>query len=229
MVKTIKQSGGKVLLNFKDEADREKAARLIEEKKSTEKSIESIYVPTITYPVLVKLANINGSVHSVVNMGDSTSRIQTETILHDKIKMENSKWSDQLVSLRVLHSKLNPSTNAIFYLVRLCTSTAKARDDLINSGKILLENLSHRVSLPDAAKEIRRCLHCQKYGHSSKFCTAKSPRCGHCAGDHQMADCTSLSNPPCCAICKSAHEAGHHSCAHQQAAVKAYKHRMILP
>ena len=68
MVKSIKQSGGKVLLNFKDDADREKAACLIEEKKSN-------YVPSITYPVLVELTNINGSAHSVVNMDDSTSRI----------------------------------------------------------------------------------------------------------------------------------------------------------
>ena len=47
MMKSIKQSGGKVLLNFKDDADREKAARMIEEKKSTKESIEYIYVPSI--------------------------------------------------------------------------------------------------------------------------------------------------------------------------------------
>lgn len=77
-------------------------------------------------------------------------------------------------------------------------------------------------------QRICRCRHCQNYGHSSKFYTAKTPTCGHCTEDQKMADCTSHISPPCCAICKSGNEAGHHSWSSRQAAVKANKHRMNL-
>ena len=119
-----------------------------------------------------------------------------------------------------------------FFVFSIRNSTHQSLPSFIWQGwapaRLRLEMTLWRVILSDAAKEIRRCLHCQKYGHGSKFCTAVSPRCGYCAGDHQMADCASLSNSPRYAIYKSAHQAGHHSCTHQQAAVKAYKHRMIL-
>ena len=228
MVKSIKPSAGKVLLNFKDDLDREKAVRLIESKKITESCIESVYVPSVTYPVLVKIANVTDSAYQSLDMTDPTSRTKIEDCLLAKIIEDNSSLAEHLVALRVLHSKHNPSNNTMFYLVRLSTRTATARDDLISLGKILFENLAHRVSLPNANKEIRRCLLCQRYGHSSKFCNAKSPTCGHCAGDHRMDACSSINKLPCCAVCKSTHQAGHHSCAQQQAAVKAYKQRMKL-
>ena len=128
----------------------------------------------------------------VNDMSDPASRAETEDCLLAKIIEDNSSLAEHLVASRVRHAKHNPSNNTMFYLVRLSTRTATARDDLISLGKILFENMAHHVVLPNANKEIRHCLLCQRYGHSSKFCNAKSPTCGHCAGDQRMDTCTSM-------------------------------------
>lgn len=64
MVKPIEPSAQRILMNFEDNADRKKAVCRNESKKSTESCSESVYVPSITYPILVKLANVNGLVNS---------------------------------------------------------------------------------------------------------------------------------------------------------------------
>ena len=92
MVKSIKHSAGKVLLNFKDDLDREKAVRLIESKKTTESCIESVYVPSVTYPVLVKIVNVTDSAYPSLDISDPISRAKTKDCLLAKIIEDNSSY-----------------------------------------------------------------------------------------------------------------------------------------
>lgn len=162
MVKSIRKSGEKVILNFKSDEDRANAVRLIESKITWSSSlIESTYIPAVTFPTLVKLTNVSDSFFPPFDDNLET-RTAREKDLLAKIKEENPSFSQHLVSLKILYVKRCPSALTFFYLVRLCSSSAHIRNDLISEGKLLFENLAHRVALPNANKEVRRCLRCQK-------------------------------------------------------------------
>lgn len=48
---------------------------------------------------------------------------------------------------------------------------------------------------------VLQCYRCLAFGHLSKNCTASST-CGHCAGDHEMKDCTRREESALCGNCK---------------------------
>ena len=52
---------------------------------------------------------------------------------------------------------------------------------------------------------IKRCNHCQQYGHYKANCKAPTPVCGHCTGSHESESCTKKKAPdftPSCINCK---------------------------
>lgn len=63
--------------------------------------------------------------------------------------------------------------------------------------------------------EIVICTHCSQYGHVHKYCTEKSPLCGHCAESHETKECTNKDKPefkPVCAACKRFKKPCDHKC-----------------
>lgn len=56
------------------------------------------------------------------------------------------------------------------------------------------------------------CYNCNRFGHSSNFCTA-APRCWKCAGDHYGSRCTlSREEPATCCNCRGDHPAMSRKC-----------------
>jgi len=63
------------------------------------------------------------------------------------------------------------------------------------------------------------CKWCLTYGHSRKYCSAVSPKCRNCAGDHSSDSCSNADTIKCY-NCGGEHRAGHHTCPANQKEVK---------
>jgi hypothetical protein len=72
-----------------------------------------------------------------------------------------------------------------------------ARRALLNRGRIYL-----RYAACSFADHIRivQCYRCLLFGHMASDCK-NEPSCGHCAGTHEMKDCTRKEAPPKCSNC----------------------------
>jgi hypothetical protein len=70
--------------------------------------------------------------------------------------------------------------------------------------------------LYDRAARIRQCHRCQQYGHIGRTCSANSPKCVYCAGDHLSPDCQGKQDATLierkCANCGGAHAAWSRKC-----------------
>ena len=70
--------------------------------------------------------------------------------------------------------------------------------------------------LYDRAARIRQCHRCQQYGHIGRTCSATSPTCVYCAGDHLSPDCRGKQDATLierkCANCGGAHAAWSKRC-----------------
>ncbi|KAJ6176717.1 hypothetical protein N7485_003631 [Penicillium canescens] len=77
--------------------------------------------------------------------------------------------------------------------------------------------------LYDRAARIRQCHRCQQYGHIGRTCSANSPKCVYCAGDHLSPDCRGKQDATLierkCANCGGAHAAWSRSCKVHQAEI----------
>ena len=116
--------------------------------------------------------------------------------------------------------------------LKLWLLSRKARDLVISDGQISLAGQTYKVVLPNPLKDVLRCLKCQRYGHTVKWCKS-ADTCGTCAGSHSTKACTSAESIHKCANCirtpgrtnssSVTHRAGHHDCPHHLAAVDRYK------
>lgn len=84
----------------------------------------------------------------------------------------------------------------------------QAADNMIDQGvrvQALLLNARRYFSGP------RQCRKCQRWGHLSYSCRARSQTCAHCGGQHASSDCP---HPEArkCANCGGDHEAFHPTC-----------------
>lgn len=61
-----------------------------------------------------------------------------------------------------------------------------------------------------------QCLNCQKFGHTSKDCTAK-PTCRKCAGNHLTRECK-VEQQSKCANCSGSHAASYGGCPERRKA-----------
>ena len=55
-----------------------------------------------------------------------------------------------------------------------------------------------------------RCFVCQGFGHTSKNCVRKQPKCSKCAGEHTFSDCQNANSK--CINCKGDHAATSRAC-----------------
>ena len=77
--------------------------------------------------------------------------------------------------------------------------TYRLFNHMLSKGFVFMGNSFSRV---EERFHIRQCFTCQKFGHISSQCTAKTPTCYHCAGPHYGRNCDSKDgNHQRCANC----------------------------
>ena len=76
----------------------------------------------------------------------------------------------------IYRSRDKPTGNLKLWLL-----SRQARDFVISEGQISVAGCTYRAVLPNPQKEVLRCLKCQRYGHTAKWCQSAAT-CGTCAG-----------------------------------------------
>lgn len=93
----------------------------------------------------------------------------------------------------------------------------QANETLLNRGRILIKYHSIRIQ---KFKIIKRCFHCQGFGHYSSSCRFKE-KCGKCSQDHDTRSC--ISNLFKCVNCSGSHPSYSNQC-HKY---REYKKRIL--
>jgi hypothetical protein len=218
----LKVKNGNLFLRFTSEADRDNASKRIKEKGIT--FFDKVFVPSASHPILV---HFNGLMN--VNMPSKADtiedRVWKEKSLIGRLEDDNKQLTGRIISVKVLRGSAGDDKVAYSssYLVRLCVNCPSLKKSLLDSGRILLEKRSHRALDVDPDKEVRRCLKCQKYGHSKYFCKSASITCGCCSLAHETVVCPVPRSEFKCPNCSGAHEAGNRNCPAQLNAVERYK------
>jgi hypothetical protein len=87
-------------------------------------------------------------------------------------------------------------------------NTPEAAELIINNG--LLVGQRYIGSVEPYKVELKRCYHCQKFGHLTWSCK-ELVKCGHCSGQHDQRNCPPGIRPRC-ADCNGEHPTGHKKC-----------------
>jgi hypothetical protein len=87
-------------------------------------------------------------------------------------------------------------------------NTPEAAESIINNG--LLVGQRYIGSVEPYKVELKRCYHCQKFGHLAWSCK-EQVKCGHCSGQHDQRNCPPGIRPRC-ADCNGEHPTGHKRC-----------------
>jgi regulator of replication initiation timing len=87
-------------------------------------------------------------------------------------------------------------------------NTPEAAESIINHG--FLVGQRYIGSVEPYRVELKRCHHCQKFGHLAWSCKDQV-KCGHCSGQHEQRHCPPGIRPRC-ADCNGEHPTGHRRC-----------------
>lgn len=85
--------------------------------------------------------------------------------------------------------------------------SGKARKALLASGRVFIPWNSCPIG--DYVR-VRQCYRCMEFDHLATNCE-RAPRCGQCAGEHEMRDCPNRNSNPCCANCREEKRDDKHS------------------
>jgi hypothetical protein len=87
--------------------------------------------------------------------------------------------------------------------------STEGAEHMLRNGFLISEHYIHHVERRDIKK--KRCYRCQRFGHLAWTCK-ETPRCGHCAGQHEREHC-----PPGvrarCLDCSGEHPTGDRQCS----------------
>lgn len=216
VVQSIRKSDGKVVLTFKDEAERDRARDMID-RNPAQNLFHSVFVPRKIFPAIVRLHDVSG-IQLVKGDDEKAKRQLQERELMDGLMKENETLRGELASARILYNRPNSSS----FLVRIGVFSKQTQAQLLDKGRVLLDNKSHAVVEVDPNKEVRHCSRCQKYGHTQNFCKSKTAVCRNCSLEHTTESCTSKRVDFKCSNCQQQHCAGAASCPVHARAVAQY-------
>lgn len=101
-----------------------------------------------------------------------------------KLRNQNDVLTDESI-VRIVHTKFNNNRYTLFLETDEVT-----HNQLINAKRL---NIDWDVCRVYEFTNTMRCLKCQQFNHTSKYCK-NHDKCGKCAGDHSTRTCTSLDN-----------------------------------
>ncbi len=216
VVQNIKKIDGRLILSFLDVASRDKAQDLFN-KNPAQNVFRSVSVPQKQYPALVRFRELQGISH-LKGTENKDARVAQERELKRRLIIDNPTLRGELESVRVLHQ--HPNSNS--FLVRITVSNKSFCEQLIKTGRVLLDGLTHAVVESDPRKEVRHCSKCQKYGHIHHFCKSATSVCGKCSQNHATSSCPSSPKDFKCANCLQNHQVGSNACPTLAKAVAQY-------
>ena len=86
--------------------------------------------------------------------------------------------------------------------------------------QLFISNIVHACEFYERKARPQQCFYCQQYGHSREDCPASTPACAHCAGNHEIADCTIKNQSGVrtsrCAVCRGGHRSFDKTCPVRQ-------------
>lgn len=104
--------------------------------------------------------------------------------------------------------KAKDKTLGKFASLGIWFDSAEGADHMLREGFLVSGNYIHHVERREIKK--KRCFRCQRFGHLAWTCK-ETPRCGHCAGQHERERC-----PPGvrarCLDCSGEHPTGDRQC-----------------
>ena len=163
VVQHIKKNDDKIVLSFKDKASRDKAKTLLSKGNILSKGEDgtdhevftSVFAPRKSYPAIVRFHDLDG-VEIFKGHNLTKERSDQQTALINALENSNPALKGKFHSVRLLYNR--PNTKS--FLARIALFSKLLRDDLVESGRILLGNRSHAVVEVDPSKEVRQCTRC---------------------------------------------------------------------
>ena len=201
VTETFSKKGNIVYASYKSALESGRAKAILEAKPNL---VRTVHTKDKFYPAIA--LNINVS---------DLPALQKELVLRNDFIGSSLKKI-----IPIFKSKVNPEVGH----VKLLFDSAPTRNRIIERQSVsAFGRKFHAVEL-DWNREVRRCFHCQQYGHVAKMCAATTAKCGWCASDHDTRSCTSHEPPSCC-HCKGKHPVGDPNCAEQIKAVNRLRSR----
>ncbi len=139
-VQNINKIDGRLILSFLDVASRDKAQDLFN-KNSAQNVFRSVSVPQKQFPALVRFRELQGISH-LKGIENKDVRVAQENDLKRRLIADNPSLRGHLESVRVLHQP--PTGNS--FLVRIAFSSKPFCEQLIKSGRVLLDGVTMRLS-----------------------------------------------------------------------------------
>jgi hypothetical protein len=107
---------------------------------------------------------------------------------------------------------IKKSVNKPLELIKAVTTNQEAFDKIIRDGSIKIGYYSIRVTEWKFGVTPDQCFNCQKFGHSTPYCTQRVPTCIRCNGKHKHNECTAQTQNYKCANCNGNHAAYSKAC-----------------
>ena len=114
-----------------------------------------MFAPLKSYPAIVRFHDLNG-VEIFKGQNLTKERSDQQRALINALENNNPALKGKFHSVRLLYNR--PNTKS--FLARIALFSKLLRDDLVESGRILLGNRSHAVVEVDPSKEVRQCTRC---------------------------------------------------------------------
>ena len=154
------------------------------------------------------------------NFPASTTKQASELLPTISLRYLETDYPDTLLQLKVM--KQNPTIQALFETGDHTFKILDIRKHKFNNRyhatirvsndiRIAIKKQNDKIFIGSSCcpvtshVHVKRCNHCQKFGHYAKVCNASVPTCGYCAShEHQSDACTKKDAPsfhPCCPNC----------------------------
>ena len=174
-----------------------------------------MFAPRKSYPAIVRFHDLDG-VEIFKGQNLTKERSDQQTALINALENSNPALKGKFHSVRLLYN--HPNTKS--FLARIALFSKLLRDDLVESGRILLGNRSHAVVQVDPSKEVRQCTRCFSFGHLVSFCKVKFEECGK--SSNTTASCTATPAEIKCRNCSFPHLATSPKCPALAKAVEQF-------
>ena len=157
------------MLAFKDALAKDKAKELIS-NCSQQNIFQSVSVQQKSYPVIVRLNGLSQIQSLTVESNKQEERQMRCAAIMKVLVDENPSLQNDLTSARILSNRQRTCS----FHVRLGISSKNVWGQLLERGRVVIDNRAHAVVAADPEKKSSKALGVRKFGHLAFFCKAMS-------------------------------------------------------